>query len=262
MSMVYASSLASANRPLHVLKFGGSVLEGEDALHLAVREIARTRAQGFRVLAVTSAFRGVTERLLAAVTTRFEAPPPEAVASLLATGESASAAFLSLALDAASIGNELLDPDRIRLTVRGSFLDAEPVDVDVEAIDKALGIRGVAVLPGFYGRRPSGGIALLGRGGSDLTALFVAERLGAEECRLVKDVGGLYTEDPALGGAPQRYRQASWEELLRVGGGVVQKKAVEFARRHRLSFTLASPLGDRRTRIGPVTELEPERVAP
>ena len=90
--MHFTSSLASANFPVHVLKFGGSVLEGEDALDGAVREITRSRATGARVLAVTSAFRGVTERLLAAVRTRFETPLPEAVASLLATGESASAA--------------------------------------------------------------------------------------------------------------------------------------------------------------------------
>jgi homoserine dehydrogenase len=260
--MVYASSLVSANLPLHVLKFGGSVLANEDALDLAVREIARTRASGARVLAVSSAFRGVTERLLAGVRTRFEAPIPEALASLLATGESTSAAYLSLALADARVENELLDPDRIGLVVRGSALDAEPVGVNVEAIEKAVAARGVAVLPGFYGRRASGGIALLGRGGSDLTALFVAERLGAEDCRLIKNVDGLYTEDPALGGAPQRYLQASWEELLLVGGGVVQKKAVDFARRHRLSFTIASPLSERTTRVGPITRLALESVSP
>lgn len=99
-------------------------------------------------------------------------------------------------------------------------------------------------------------MALLGRGGSDLTALFVAERLGAQDCRLVKDVDGLYSEDPAGAVAePRRYRRASWEELLEVGGNLVQRKAVEFARRHRLSFTIGAPLSDEPTRIGPVTEL-------
>jgi homoserine dehydrogenase len=254
--MASSSTLVSVNLPLQVLKLGGSVLENEAGLEIAVREIERTASSGARVLAVTSAFRGVTERLLERARSRFPSPSPDALASLLATGESTAAAFLSLALDSAGIPNELLDPDRVRLRARGPALDAEPADVDIEVIEKALTSKPVAVLPGFFGRRSSGAVALLGRGGSDLTALFLAERLGARECRLVKDVDGLYSEDPArAAGEPRRYRRASWEELLRVGGALVQRKAVEFARRHRLDFTIAAPLSDEPTRIGPVTEL-------
>lgn len=254
--MASSSNLESINLPLRVLKLGGSVLENEAALGVAVREIERTLSSGARVLAVTSAFRGVTESLLERARFRFPSSSPEALASLLATGESTSAAFLSLALDSAGVENELLDPDRVRLRVRGPALDAEPADIDLAVIEKALASKPVAVLPGFFGRRSSGTIALLGRGGSDLTALFLAERLGAQECRLVKDVDGLYSEDPA-GAAkePRRYRRASWEELLRVGGNLVQRKAVEFARRHRLSFTIGALLSDDPTCIGPVTEL-------
>lgn len=253
--MASSSTLASVNFPIRVLKLGGSVLENEAALDVAVREIERTLSSGARILAVTSAFRGVTERLLERARSRFGSPSPDALASLLATGESTAAAFLSLALEAAGIGNELLDPDRVNLRVRGPALDAEPSDVDVEVIEKALASKPVAVLPGFFGRRASGAVALLGRGGSDLTALFVAERLGAQECRLVKDVDGLYSEDPAR--SPEglrRYRRASWEELQKVGGNLVQGKAVEFARKHRLSFTIGAPLSEAPTLIGPITE--------
>ena len=247
---MFYPSLASANLPITILKFGGSVLSGQEALTLAVGEVNRSLEKGSRVVVVTSAFSGVTERLLSKARTRFRAPAEKPLASLLATGESRSAAFLSLALDDAGVPNELLDPHRIGLTVRGSWLDSEPFDIDLVAVHKALGRASVVVLPGFFGRRHDGSTALLGRGGSDLTALFLAERLSAQACRLIKNVDGLFSHDPDSGTAGlYRYDDASWDELARVGGGLVQSKAIEFARKHGVAFTIAAPLSNLGTRV-------------
>ncbi len=249
--IVLKSSLFSSNLPITVLKFGGSVLRGPRDLAAAVAEVARTLEKGSRVVVVTSAFAGVTERLLARARKRFRQPAAKPLASLLATGESRSSAYLALALADAGIDNELLDPDRVQFRVRGSSLDGEPLDIDTSRLLKALSAAPVVVIPGFFGRSPSGSVVLLGRGGSDLTALFLAERLGARECRLVKDVDGLFSRDPSSEGHLERYVTAGWEELERVGAGLVQEKAVAFAREHRLSFTIAAPLSDGGTRVGP-----------
>ncbi len=247
---MFYPSLASANLPITILKFGSSVLSGPDALTNAVAEIERTLRAGSRAIVVTSAFSGVTERLLNTAQTRFSAPAEKPLASLLATGESRSAAFLSLALDDAGVTNELLQPDRIGLTVRGSWLDSEPVDIEVAAVHKALGRASVIVLPGFFGRRHDGSTALLGRGGSDLTAVFLADRLSAQACRLIKNVDGLFSHDPGSGTVDlYRYDAASWDELATVGGSLVQTKAIEFARKHGVAFTIAAPLSDLGTRV-------------
>lgn len=247
---MFYPSLASANLPITILKFGGSVLSGPDALTLAVAEIERTLRAGSRVVVVTSAFAGATERLLNRAEKFFRSPSEKPLASLLATGESRSSAYLSLALDDAGISNELLDPDRIGLVVRGAWLDSEPIDVDVAAIHKAFGRAPVIVLPGFFGRRRDGAVALLGRGGSDFTALFLAERLSARECRLVKNVDGLFSHDPREGFVElERFDAASWDELKQSGGGLVQAKAIDFARKHELAFTIAAPLSPHGTRV-------------
>ena len=252
---MFYPSLASANLPITVLKFGGSVLAGPDALSDVVSEIERTVRGGHRVVAVTSAFAGVTSRLLEKARERFRAPEEKSLAGLLATGESRSAAFVSLALDDAGIRNELLDPDRIKLRVRGAWLDAEPIDVDLGALHEALIGAPVIVLPGFFGRRRDGSYALLGRGGSDLTALFLADRLGARDCRLIKDVDGLFNRDPATGGDELRaFTVASFQELAALGGGLVQAKAIDFAKAHGLEFTIATVASDRGTLIGPPQE--------
>lgn len=245
---MFQPSLASANFPIVVLKFGGSVLAGLDALSAAVNEIERYLRCRSRVVAVTSAFAGVTERLLRKARTRFRAPAEKHLASFLATGESRSAACLSLALDDAAIENELLDPDRLGLRVRGPSLDAAPVGVDVRALHRALGRAPVVVTPGFYGRRADGSIALLGRGGSDLTAVFLAERLDAT-CRLIKNVDGLFERDPRVSFETRRFDAASLDELASYGGELVQRKAIDFARRHGVEFTIAAPLSRRGTRV-------------
>ena len=85
-------------------------------------------------------------------------------------------------------------------------------------------------------------MVLLGRGGSDLTALFLAHELRASRCRLVKDVDGLYASDPKSGDGvrPERYERLGWEEALGLRSGVVQVKALEFARENRLRFEVAA----------------------
>jgi homoserine dehydrogenase len=61
----------------------------------------------------------------------------------------------------------------------------------------------VAIVPGFIARDQSGRRVLLGRGGSDLTALVVGAALDGSRIRLIKDVPGLFDRDPARLGAPR-----------------------------------------------------------
>jgi homoserine dehydrogenase len=177
-----------------VLKFGSSVLRNENDLPAAVHEIYRWWRDGFQVVAIVSALGNTTDELNRRAHVACDQPNDELVAALLATGEAASSALMGLALNRSGIPATVLDAEQAGLTTDGSVLDANLTSVDTARILKALR-DGVVVLPGFVGRDRSGKTTLLGRGGSDLTALFLAQRLGAA-CRLIKDVDGLYTSDP------------------------------------------------------------------
>jgi acetylornithine deacetylase len=241
-----------SGHPLTVLKFGSSVLGTERDYAAAVADVVRHLHRGERVLAVVSALRGATDRLLADAHYFGPEPEPAATASLLATGEAASAARLALALDAAGVGAALLDPGAIGLMTHGPLLDAEPVAVSGDAIRRALETSGAAVVAGFYGRDTGGGYALFGRGGSDLTALFLAHRLGARSCRLLKDVDGVFERDPAaFGRTPRRYERLSWDDALKLGARVVQPKALHFARKERIEFDVAAVGASKGTHVGP-----------
>jgi homoserine dehydrogenase len=227
---------------LTVIKFGSSVLQGEEDLPVVVEEIARWLGSEQYVLAVVSAFGNTTEELFKRASGYGEPTNEEAVARLVATGEESATALLALALGRAGIVAKLLGPEQIRLIAEGTPLDARLCGVNAERIWTAFTESDVVVVPGFIARTAKGSTVLLGRGGSDLTALFLAHELRASRCRLVKDVDGLYASDPksVVGARPERYERLGWERALGLRSGVVQVKALEFARENRLRFEVAA----------------------
>lgn len=235
-----------------VLKFGGSVLKTEDDLPRAVHEIYRHWRRGSQVIAVVSALKGETDALIEKSKAFADEPHPEALASLLFTGEATSAALLALALDRAGVPAKLLSPEQARLRTTGDTLDAEPIDVDDDRLRKELE-HAVVIVSGFAGVNAHGDIALLGRGGTDYTALFLAERLKAR-CILLKDVDGLYETDPARSTSESRFAFATYDTTLRLGGRLVQPKAVSFARRHDLQFEIRAIGADDGTLVGPASD--------
>jgi homoserine dehydrogenase len=227
--------------PLIVLKFGSSVLRSEVDLPSVVHEIYRWVRNGHQVIAVVSAIGNSTEELLARTRTFGAGVSDQAVAALLATGEATSAALLSLALDRAGIPAAILDEVRLGLRTRGAILNSELCGINVSAVERALEQVPVVVVPGFVGRQDDGTVSLLGRGGTDLTAVFVAHQLEADRCRLIKDVDGIFEYDPVFAdAAPRRYRTLTWVEADRVNGEIVQAKAIRFAERHRFTFEIAA----------------------
>src|SRR6266496_2718512 len=237
-----------------VLKFGSSVLRSEADLPSVVHEIYRHWRDGEQVIAVVSAFGDTTDQLLQRAENICGRPDKSALATLLATGEAASSALLVLALRRAGIPARVFDAAQVGLRTVGGRLDADPIAVDTARLISESR-KAIVVLPGFVGRGESGDTTLLGRGGSDLTALFLAHRLAAR-CVLVKDVDGLYTSDPAsITLRPSRFAHVSYETAARVGGPVVQLKAVRFAEANRVRFSITSIGSEKSTEVGPFNDL-------
>jgi len=237
--------------PLVVLKFGSSVLPNTAALVDAVHEIYRHLRAGKRVLAVVSALGSRTDELLQEARSVASEPAPESLAALLATGERAAVELLALALAHHGLPAHALAPESAGLSVAGPSLDALPIALDTATLWRRLAERAVLVVPGFVGLDESGRVALLGRGGSDLSALFLAHALGAERCVLLKDVDGLYERDPALPGPrPRRFAELSFERALALEGGIVQKKAIAFAASRGFPFEVGALGSEATTRVG------------
>jgi homoserine dehydrogenase len=229
---------------LIVLKFGSSVLRTRVDLPNVVHEIYRWYRSGYEVIAVVSAIGLTTDELLCearevagfgghGAACASNSPEPYALAELLATGERTSAALLGVALDRAGVPARVLNPREIGLIAAGSPLDSELLAVKVERVRELLNESPVLVVPGFFGTDPEGRTHLLGRGGSDLTAVFLAQTLRAQRCRLIKDVDGIYESDPANssgGAAARRFSALDYATALKTASTVIQPKAVSFLR--------------------------------
>jgi homoserine dehydrogenase len=236
-------------RNIVVLKFGSSVLRTERDLPQVVQEIYRVWRRGEEVLVVVSAFGDTTDQLLGRATSICVEPDGFTLATLLATGETTAAALLALALQRAGIPAKVLDAVQAGLRTAGSVTDAELLALDTERLRLELE-RFVIVVPGFVGRDDQNRTTLLGRGGSDFTAAFVAHRI-AGRCVLIKDVDGLYVSDPAKSRKrPARFREVTYETAGRIGAPLIQTKAIHFAATHRLPLAVTRIGEDSGTKIG------------
>ncbi len=239
----------TSTTPIVVVKFGSSVLRCDADLPAVVHAIYGHVRQGRRVLAVVSALGDTTDRLLAQARA-LGAGNDHAVAALLATGEAQSVALLALALSRAGVPAHTADARALGLRTRGAVLDAEPISVDVAFVRRCLAERPVLVVPGFVGVDADDRATLLGRGGSDLSAVFLAAALRVRTCVLCKDVDGVYDRDPAVAADARRFVFASHADALAHGGRLVQSKAIAAARTAGIELRVAALHGAGGTCIG------------
>ena len=235
--------------PAAVLKFGSSVLSCPDDYGAVADAIRAEVVRGRAVVAVVSAMGGTTDSLLSAARSVFPNPPHRLMGALLATGEEASVALLVLALAARGLQARGLSAWEVPVRTRGPLNDADPVEVNADAIRDALAVHRVVVMPGFVGRDATGVPSVLGRGGSDLTAVFLGDVLDAVEIRLVKDVDGVFPADPRDHPELEPFSAMTWEHARRVGGEILQSKAATYGERRGVPFRVTG-LGGRGTTIG------------
>ncbi len=239
-----------STEPIVILKLGGSVLVGDGSLSLAVAEIHRHLRAGERVVAVASAQAGTTDALIQRARDIAPSPNPSFLAAFLACGEKSSSAALALAADAAGIPTALLTPHELALQVSTDLPGPEPVALRSNLLRDKLRSHPLVVVPGFVGVDVTGALRLLGRGGSDLTAIFLAAELGAR-CILVKDVDGWFTGNPRTEPQALRYRTLHWDDAASRPSPIVQARAVRTARATGTPFLVRSWGSRHGTRVGP-----------
>ena len=225
---------------LCILKFGSSVLKREEDYPAVALEIYRHVRDGERVVAVVSALAGQTDALLDQAERVGGGAPDALVARLARVGELHSAALMALALNRVGVRACTLDPDEMGLRAEGDPLDSDLVELDVDAVRRKLDSHDVVVVPGFTAVHAEHGVVTLGRGGTDLSAVFFAARLDAHRVRLIKDVDGVYAADPARNPDAERFSQMSYAEAEWASSGLIQPKAIRAAEAEDVRIEIAS----------------------
>src|SRR6478736_457839 len=208
----------SPQSSLLVLKFGGASLATPARIRRAARRVSWLRAKGNDIVVVASALGHTTDRLLG-LTARAIGHQPSAISQretdrILATGEDLAAALLASAITAQGTHARSLRGGEAGLLATGDFGAGVLLDLALSPILDLLRAQVVPVVSGFQAIRVHDGETVtLGRGTSDLTAVFLAAKLRAAECHLIKDVDGVYDSDPHQFAAAQRHSTLSYEAL-------------------------------------------------
>ena len=97
------------------------------------------------------------------------------------------------------------------------------------AIKEAVEKYGRVVIPGFYGRSPTGRIKVMTRGGSDITGALAAAAAEADVYENWTDVSGILMADPKIVKDPKpipRITYAELRELAFMGASVLHEESV------------------------------------
>jgi homoserine dehydrogenase len=223
-----------------VLKFGHSILGHKNDIPKLVSEAYLYLRNGFRVLVVVSAIGKNTDQLKKLSQQVYieqqDEPQKEAYATLLSTGEISSAALTVIGFNQAGIPAYKLNHSY--LVTDSNILDANPLALDTTSILNLFDEYSVLVLPGFIGCDVAQKTTLLGRGGSDLTAIFCAKQLNAKNCILYKDSGGIIHNIDAPQSQQTLYKQISYTDCLNIPYPVIQHKALQYAKIHNVEILI------------------------
>ncbi len=186
---------------------------------------------------VVSAFDWATDKLDHLAAAISSDPPKREYARLLMSGELRGNSSLAMSLEERGCRARSLTGREA-----GIVTSASPVDAAIERVDPAhlheiiaAGI--IPVVAGFQGfyRDPESGrdeVSILGRGGSNLTAVALADALGQEECTMFTDVDGVYDCDPNVHGEEAcKLGKITAAELLAMEDcpQVIQREALAYA---------------------------------
>ena len=106
-------------------------------------------------------------------------------------------------------------------------IDREKTD---KAIADALASHGRILLPGFYGRLPTGKLKVMSRGGSDITGALAAAAVGADVYENWTDVSGILMADPRIVANPrpiEKITYAELRELAFMGASVMHEESIQ-----------------------------------
>ena len=230
------------------MKFGGTSVASAEDIRRAAGRIVAAREQGRRVVAVLSARGKTTDELVAMAHEVSERPTAREMDMLLSTGERISCALCAMAIG--DMGHEALSltGSQAGIVTDSSHTKAKILDVRADRISEALDADRIVLVAGFQGvSGDSRDVTTLGRGGSDTTAIAIAAALGADLCEIYTDVAGVFSADPRIVPGARKLKALSFDEMLEMaasGAGVLQLRAVEYARNHGVRIHCRSSFED------------------
>ena len=240
-----------------VMKFGGSSLASNDLREAAAARIGQALQAGQRVVVVASAMGRqpqayATDTLLGLIDHAESGPNADL---LLACGEIISSVVLAELLERKGIPARALTGGQAGVLTDATFGAAKVLGVDLTPLHALLDAGVTPVVSGFQGQTEDGAVTTLGRGGSDLTAVVLAQALDRAMLEIYTDVDGVMTADPKRVAGAKTIPALTFEEVTELsehGATVMHDKAADMARVAQLEYSVRGLRSGSGTRVGPL----------
>ncbi|MBS1209314.1 MAG: aspartate kinase [Proteobacteria bacterium] len=232
---------------LIVQKYGGTSVGNPERIKNVAKRVARSYAEGHKLVVVVSAMSGETNRLIGLAKEIQPNPDPRELDVVISTGEQVTIGLLSMALQAEGLKARSYTGSQVRILTDNSFTKARILKIDEDRMRRDLDEGCIVVVAGFQGVDDAGNITTLGRGGSDTTGVALAAALHADECQIYTDVDGVYTTDPRIVPEARKLDHITFEEMLEMaslGSKVLQIRSVEFAGKYKVKLRVLSSFQD------------------
>ncbi len=216
-----------------IMKFGGNTLANKQKLLMAADLIKSRYDDGFIPVIVASANGNLTDVLLDHAYSIAANPDKRELDMLVTTGERVSVALLSIALRAIGVPSVSLTGSQIGLITTCTHTGADILSLKGDRLVREIEFGHVPVVAGFQGIGENKEITTLKRGGSDVSAVFLASQLGADHVEMIKDVDGVYSADPNKDEKAQKYEVLDFDEMYKLalnGANVLHPGAVRLAK--------------------------------
>lgn len=228
---------------LIVQKYGGTSVGSIERIRQVADKVIHAYEEYKQVVVVVSAMSGETNRLIELAHGMELSPAPREFATLISTGEQVSMSLLAMCLLGRGYPAISFTGVQAGIITDSHHEKASILDINTTVIQAALARHQIVIVAGFQGVDVHGDITVLGRGGSDTTAVALAAMLKADECQIYTDVAGVYTADPHIVPEARLLPHITFEEMLEMaslGAKVLQKRAVEFVGKYKVRLRVLS----------------------
>ncbi len=225
------------------MKFGGTSVADADRMRNVADYVARTVRRGNQVVVAISAMGKETDELLHLAASVSSVHPGREMDMLITAGERKAMALLCMALHDQGIPADSFTGSQAGIITDTDHTRAKIVEMRPDRLRKALEAGRVPVVGGAQGVSGDKDVTFLGRGGTDTTAVALAQALGADACEIYTDVSGVFSADPRVVPTAGRLKRVSFEEMLEMCAAGCPKPAmrsVEFARNHGVALHVRS----------------------
>ncbi|MBL7131173.1 MAG: aspartate kinase [Candidatus Omnitrophica bacterium] len=233
---------------LIVQKYGGSSVVNAACIQSVAQRVARYKRKGHKLVVVVSALGDTTDGLLDLVSKITQEPSDREMDMLLSTGEQVSVALLAIALHKLGLEAISFTGAQVGIITDTSHTKARILKINAERIKEELKNGKIVIVAGFQGITLNQDITTLGRGGSDLTAVALAQTLGASCCEIYTDVDGVYTGDPKIVKDARKIDKISYDEMLEMaslGAQVMQARSIEMAKKFDVPIHVRSSFNNK-----------------